>query len=166
MLTARSLLRSPDYSAAVLPAGKLKLTEMEKTSITVDSLTVDLTTYAMSGADINPSYFIADKDQRLFAVISPSFVIVREGFEGQEKTLRAYAEKYSTERFESLQKEYAHNYEKKVRIANVKIFDPKTLSLTPLSSVLVDGERIVRIDGPDTVGEDEVVIDGAGGWFA
>ncbi len=163
MLTARSLLKSPDYSAAVLPAGKLKLTEMEKTSITVDSLTVDLTTYAMSGADINPSYFIADKDQRLFAVISPSFVIVREGFEGQEKALRAYAEKYSTERFESLQKQYAHNYAKKVRIANVKIFDPKTLSLTPLSSVLVDGERIVRIDGPGTAGEDEVVIDGAGG---
>uniref|UniRef100_UPI00359483FD amidohydrolase family protein n=1 Tax=Pricia sp. TaxID=2268138 RepID=UPI00359483FD len=163
ILTARSLLKSPDNSADVLPAGKLKLTVMEKTSITVDSTTVDLTTYAMSGADLNPSYFIADNDQRLFAVISPSFVIVREGFEGQEKELRAYAEKYSTQRFESLQKKYAHNYGRKVRIANVKLFDPKTLSLTALSSVLVDGERIVSIDAPDATGEDEVFIDGAGG---
>ena len=163
ILTARSLLQSADLSADVLPAGKLKLTEMEKTSITVDSTSVDLTTYALSGADLNPSYFIADNDQRLFAVISPSFVIVREGFEGKEKELRAYAEKYSTERFESLQKEYAHNYDKKVRITNVKIFDPKTLSLTGPSSVLVDGERIVSIDAADATGENEVVIDGGGG---
>lgn len=163
ILTARSLLKSPDYSADVLPAGTLKLTEMEKTSVTVDSTTIDLTTYAMSGADLNPSYFIADSDQRLFAVISPSFVIVREGFEGQEKELRAYAAKYSTERFESLQKKYAHNYGKNVRIANVKIFDPNTLALTALSSVLIDGERIVSIDATNTKGEDEVVIDGANG---
>jgi len=163
ILTARSLLKSPDNSGDVLPAGKLKLTEMEKTSITVDSTTLDLTTYAMSGADLNPSYFIADNDQRLFAVISPSFVIVREGFEGKEKVLRAYAEKYSTQRFESLQKKYAHNYGKKVRIDKVQLFDPKTLSLTPLSSVLVDGEHIVSIDAPETMGEDEVLIDGAGG---
>ena len=163
ILTARSLLKSPDYSADVLPAGTLRLTEMEKIKVTVDSTSVDLTTYAISGADLNPSYFIADSDQRLFAVISPRFVIVREGFEAQEKELRAYAEKYSTERFESLQKKYAHNYGKKVRIANVKIFDPNTLALTALSSVLVDGERIVSIDGPDVAGVDEVVIDGANG---
>lgn len=163
ILTARSLLKSVDNSANVLPAGTLKLTEMEKTSITVDSVIVDLTTYAMSGADLNPSYFITDNDNRLFAVISPSFVIVREGFESQEKELRAYAEKYSTERFESLQKEFAHNYGKMVRIANVKIFDPNTLKLTPLSSVMVDGERIVSIDTPEATGDNEVVIDGAGG---
>lgn len=163
ILTARSLLKSPDFSADVLPAGKLQITEMEKTSVTVDTATVDLTTYALSGADMNPSYFIADNDMRLFAVISPKFIVVREGFEAKEKELRAYAEKYSTERFESIQKEYAHNYGKKVRIANVKIFDPNTLSLTPLSSVLVDGERIVSIDAADTTGEDEVVIDGANG---
>jgi hypothetical protein len=163
ILTARSLLKTPDSSADVLPAGTLKLTEMEKTSITVDSTTVDLTTYALSGADLNPSYFIADNEQRLFAVISPSFVIVREGFEGQEKALRAYAEKYSTERFESLQKKFAHNYGKKVRIANVKIFDPNTLALTALSSVLVNGDHIVSIDAPDATGEDEVIIDGANG---
>jgi len=163
ILVGRSLLKSPNLSADVLPAGRLKLTEMEKTSITADSTTVQLTTYAMSGADMNPSYFIADDEQRLFAVISPSFIIVRKGFEEQEKELRAYAEKYSTERFESLQKKYAHNYEKKVRIANVKIFDPKALALTDLSSVLVAGDRIVSIDAPDAVGENEVVIDGANG---
>ncbi|MFV8343050.1 amidohydrolase family protein [Flavobacterium sp. XS2P39] len=163
ILTARSLLKSPNHSFDVLPAGTLKLTEMEKTSITVDSIRLNLTTYALSGADINPSYFIVDADQRLFAVISPSFVIVREGFESEEKALRALAEKYSTERFEALQKEYAHNYGKKVRIANVKIFNPNTLTLSKPSSVLVDGDRIVSIDAANTMGKNEVMIDGSGG---
>ncbi len=163
ILMARSLLKSVDSSANVLPAGRLQLKEMEKTSVTVDSTTVNLTTYAISGADINPSYFIADSNQRLFAIISPNFIIVREGFEAKEKELRAYAEKYSSERFKSLQKKYAHNYGKKVRIINVKIFDPKTLNLTELSSVLVDGEYIASIDSPDTRGEDELIIDGANG---
>lgn len=99
----------------------------------------------------------------MFAFISPSFVIVREGFESKEKELRAYAEKYSTERVESLQKEYAHNYGKNVRITNVKIFDPYTLALTPLSSVLADGDRIVSIDAPNVMNEGEVIIDGANG---
>jgi hypothetical protein len=163
ILTLRSLLKAQDYSAEILPAGKLQLTEMEKINVSVDSTTTSLTTYAISGADLNPSYLIADNEQYLFAVISPRFIIVREGFEAKEKELRAYAEKYSAERFESLQKKYAHNYGKKVRITNVKLFDPTTLGLTDLSSVLVDGERIVSIDAPEAKGQDEVVIDGANG---
>ncbi|AFU67688.1 metal-dependent hydolase [Psychroflexus torquis ATCC 700755] len=163
ILTLRSLLKAQDYSADILPAGTLRLTEMEKIKVSVDSTTTSLTTYAISGADLNPSYLIADNEQGLFAVISPLFIIVREGFEAKEKELRAYAEKYSAERFESLQKKYAHNYGKKVRITNVKLFDPTTLGLTELSSVLVDGERIVSIDAPEAVGQDEVVIDGANG---
>lgn len=163
ILTARSLLKSSNLSVNVLPAGTLSLTEMEKTKLTVDSFTVELTMYATSGADMNPSYFIADSEQQLFAIMSPSFIIVRDGFETHEKELRAYAEKYSAERFELLQKEYAHNYAKKVRIANVKIFDPHTLTLSEPASVLVDGDRIVSIDTPDAEGENEVVIDGENG---
>ena len=163
ILGARALLNSPDNKAEVLPSGTLTLTEMEQTTITVDSITVNLTAYAISGADLNPSYIMADDNMRLFAVISPSFVILREGFEAKEKELRAYAEKYSAERFESLQKEYAHNYGKKVRIANVRIFDPKTLSLSELSSVVVNGERFESIEAADAKGDNEVLIDGAGG---
>lgn len=163
ILTARSLLKAKDQTMDVLPGGSLRLTEMERSSITQDSTQLDLITYALSGADMNPSYFIADTDQRLFAVISPRFVIVREGYEAHEKDLRAYAERYSTERFESIQKKYAHDYGKKVRISNVRIFDPKTLSLTEPASVSVVDDRIASIDGPDATGPDEVVIDGKGG---
>jgi hypothetical protein len=163
ILTARSLLKSTNQSAEVLPTGTLTLTEMEQTTVTVDSTTVNLTAYAISGADLNPSYIMADSDMRLFAVVSPSFIILREGFEAKEKELRAYAETYSAERFESLQKEYAHNYSKKVRITNVKIFDPGTLSLSELSSVVINGERIEAIEATDAKGDNEVRIDGNGG---
>ena len=163
ILTARSLLATTNKSMDVLPTGTLTLTEMEQTTVTVDSTTVNLTSYAISGADLEPSYIMADNDKRLFAVISPNFIILREGFEAKEKELRAYAEKYSAERFESLQKTYAHNYDKKVRIANVRIFDPGTLSLSELSSVVINGDRIESIEAADAKADNEVRIDGNGG---
>lgn len=163
ILTARLLLRSPDQTAPVLPAGSLKLTEMESLNLPLDNASLALTTYALSGADLNPTYFIADADQRLFAIISPTFIIVREGFEAKEKELRSLAEKYSARRFEDLQKQYAHNYGKKVRVTNIRIFDPTTLSLSQPASVLVEGDRIISIDAADASGEDEVVIAGNGG---
>lgn len=119
------MLADTNKSLDVLPTGALTLTKMEQTSITKDTTIVNLTAYTIFAADLNPSYIMADNHMRLFAVVSPSFIILRDGFEAKEKELRTYAEKYSAERFESLQKEFPHNYGKKVRIANVKIFDPR-----------------------------------------
>ncbi|MFQ3215185.1 MAG: imidazolonepropionase-like amidohydrolase [Marivirga sp.] len=63
-----------------------------------------------------------------------------------------------------MQSKFAHQYEGAIRLNNVRIFDPKTLSLTALSSVLVKGEKIISIDKPDAKSaEKETVIDGAGG---
>ena len=160
ILMARSLLKSPGQVMNVLPAGQLKLTEMEKMKLNLDGKTLNLKTFALSGADLSPSYFIADENQRLFAIISPSGITVRKGFEAKEKELRAYAEKYSAERLESIQKKFAHKYGKKVRINNVYIFDPTTLKRTSLSSVLVNNDRIISIDEPNAIGKEEIIIDG------
>jgi len=122
-----------------------------------------LTTYALSGAEMNPSYFIMDENKAFFAAISPRYIVIRDGYEAEEKGLRELAENYSAERYEKLQKEYANNYNKKVRIKNVKVFDPKTLSLTDPVSVVVEGEKIAAIEAADATGQDEVVIEGNGG---
>ncbi len=163
ILTARSLLKAPNYSLEILPAGTLKLTEMESLNVSNDSTNVQVTSYALSGADTNPSYFILDDEQRLFAFINPRFIIVREGFESEEKKLRALSEKYSKDRFEKLQETYAHNYNKNVRITNVHIFNPTTLSLSNLSSVVVQNDRIISIDSPTETKDNEVIIDGNNG---
>lgn len=165
VLAARLLMNAPENTLPVLPAGNLTLTKMEDLSVpnTSGEGELALTTYALSGAEMNPSYFIMDDSDRFFAYISPRYIVVRDGYEAEEKDLRQLAENYSAERYEKLQKEYANNYDKKVRIKNVKVFDPKNLSLTEAVSVVVEGEKITAIEAADASGENEVVIEGNGG---
>lgn len=163
-MTARVLLKAKDQTVAALPAGQLKLTELETLETTSDVGPLKLKTYALSGVGLNPSYFILDENDQFFALISPKFIIIREGYENEEKSMRLLSEKYSAERFEDLQKRFAHKYDKNIRIRNVKIFNPKTLALTDLSSVVVSGDKILSIEAANvTSGENEVEIDGAGG---
>ncbi|WP_421805054.1 amidohydrolase family protein [Flagellimonas sp.] len=165
VLSARMLMDAPNNTLPVLPAGNLTLTKMEDLTVPHASGEGELalTTYALSGAEMNPTYFIMDDSDRFFAFISPRYIVIRDGYEPEEKELRQLAENYSAERYEKLQKEYAHNYDKKVRIANVKVFDPKTLSLTEPVSVVVEGEKISAIEAADATGDNEVVIQGNGG---
>ncbi len=163
-MTARVLLNSKDQSVSALPAGDLKLTELESIESKTGDSPLKLTTYGLSGVNLNPTYFILDANKQFFAMIDARFIIIREGYESEEKEMRLLAEKYSAARFEDLQKRFAHTYDKNIRIRNVKIFDPKTLALTDLASVLVSGNKIVSIDAADaTAGENEIEIDGAGG---
>ena len=163
-VAARVLLNSKDQTVAALPAGQLKLTELERLESTSGDGSLKLKTYALSGVGLNPSYFILDENDQFFAVISPRFIIIREGYEKEEKSLRMLSEKYSAARFEDLQKRFAHKYDKNIRIRNVKIFDPKKLALTDLSSVVISGDKILSIEAADAVAdENEVEINGAGG---
>ncbi|MGE0182027.1 MAG: amidohydrolase family protein [Parvularculaceae bacterium] len=161
---ARALLADDDRTMPALPAGALKLTEIEKLTLEGANGAAEAATYALSGADLDPDYFVLDADNRFLAYMTPRFIAIREGFEAEENRLRDLAARYGAERFEDIQTRYAHRYDRPVRIRNVRVFDPKTLSMTGPSSVLVEGERIARIDpvdAPDVQGEIE--IDGAGG---
>ena len=162
-IQARVLLNSVEMSAPALPAGRLELDELGTLKVGADSTEVGLKTYAISGASINPTYFILDDNQQFFAMITPRYIVVRTGYESEEKNLRLLSEKYAAKRFESMQARFAHKYENGTRISNVRIFDPTTLSLTPLSSVLVKDGKISSIDGPSVVNKGETVIEGGKG---
>lgn len=162
-LLSRALLNDSDQSMPMLPSGMLRLEEMESIQVKNDSTTVSAKTYAMTGAGLNPNYVIIDDNQDFFALITPRFIIIREGFEAEEEWLRQLSAKYAAVRYETLQSQFAHRYDKNVRIKNVRVFDPNTLSLTDLSSVLIEGETIKSIDSPDAGEPGEVQIDGAGG---
>jgi len=165
VLAARLLLEAPENTLPVLPAGNLTLTKMEDLIIPKFSGEGELalTTYALSGADLTPSYFILDGDQRFFAAMSPRYIVIREGYENVEKDMRELAENYSASRYETLQKEYAHNYGKKVRIQNVHVFDAKNGTLTDPVSVVIEGDKIAAIEAADASSDGEVVIEGNGG---
>ncbi len=161
---ARPLLADSDNALPALPSGELRLDQIETLSVDGKPGPEMVATYALSGADLNPDYFVLDDANAFFAYISPDFIIIREGYEAEEKRLRDLAAKYSAERFREIQAKVAHKFDGPVRIRDVRIFDPETLALGEPSSVVISGDRIERIDPADADPlEGETVIEGNGG---
>ena len=163
-LYARALLADDDRSIPALPGGALTLSELEKVQVSGTGGAMTVTSYALSGNDLDPGYFLLDDSGALFAAISPRAVFVRNGFEGEDLKLRDLAVKYSTERFVKMQAKAANSYKAPVRITNVRLFDPVTMKLTEPKSVVVSGKHIsavLPVNSPASEGE--VTIDGNGG---
>lgn len=161
---ARALLADEDMTMPVLPAGTMRLEKMEDFRLGTDNGSLSATSYALVGTELDPTYFVMDGEEEFVAVISPEFLIVREGLEEHDKSLRERAVRYSTERFEQIQAETAHTFDAPVRITNVRIFDPEKMRLSELSSVLVEGNEITMVEAGEAArAEDEYVIDGQGG---
>lgn len=162
-ITARALMAAQGNTLAAIPCGQLRMEEIERLTVSGGSETREITSWALSGLGLNPTYFLMD-GEAFFGVISPSFAVLAEGFEEEDERLRDLAAQYSASRFEAIQARVAHTYDGPVRVRNVRVFDPLSEALGEPVSVVVEGNRIVSIDPLDTpsrLGETE--IDGAGG---
>ena len=163
-LYARALLKAPGGRLAALPGGTLTIQKHGAMTVSGTPQSQQVTAYAVSGIDLNPDYVLIDGTGALFAYITPTFVIVRQGYEGEDTLLRATAEKLSADRFTAIQKEVAHRYDAPVRIRNVRIFNPRTRSLSSPMSVVVHGSEIAAVESNDApVGDRLVTIDGGNG---
>lgn len=161
---ARALLKDADRSMPGLPGGTLRLEKGETFKVNGSGGAVEVTAYSLSGIDLNPTYFLLDKDGRFFGTMQGRGVTVRKGYEGEDARLRALAEKLSAARYAEIQKATAHNYGAPVRIRNVRLFDPKTQALTEPKSVVVFRDSIASVEAPNSpASPGEVTIDGAGG---
>ena len=163
-LYARAIMKAGGTTLKALPGGTLRLTKGDTLTVNGSAGAMEVTRYDLGGVDTSPDTVLLDNQGQLFASVSPSFVIVRAGYEGESEKLKTLAAQWSTDRFVDIQKKVAHRYGAPVRIQNVRIFDPKTQKLTDPVSVLVSGNKIAAVEplnSPATKGE--VTIDGAGG---
>ncbi len=161
---ARALLAAPDRRMPVLPAGELALEEGKPLQVSDGKSARTVRQFAISGIELDPSYLLLDEADALFAVISPSFIVIRRGYEAEEVRLRQLAADLGEKRLQDIQAKTAHNYGAPVRIRNVRVFNPETGTLGEPVSVLVSGRHISNVqplDAPATPGE--VVIEGEGG---
>jgi imidazolonepropionase-like amidohydrolase len=163
-LYARAILKQPKPEIAALPGGTLRLVKGDTLTVGSGVNAMPVTRYSIMGIDTGPSTILLAADNRLFASVSPNAIVIRAGYEAEEKRLRDLAATWETERFVAIEKRVAHRYNAPIRIKNVRIFDPATSKLTMPMSVVVNGRTIAGvepIDSPATPGE--VSIDGAGG---
>ena len=163
-LYARALLKVAGRQLPAFPGGVLHLEKGETLTVQGSGGPVEVTRYDLLGLDLQPETILLDPNGNLFASVDSFSILVRAGYEGEEKRLRDLAAAWSTERLENIEHEVAHRYAGPIRIRNVRLFDPKTSALTQPVSVVVIGKVIAAVeplDSPPTPGE--TTVEGAGG---
>jgi len=161
---ARALLKAPGHSLAVLPSGELKLEPLRAVTVQQGTHKLTLKAWLLSGISLTPELILMDEQNQLFAQLAGEMV-VREGFEDQYETLQALEQSLTLERLQAVQKKVAHTYEAPIRFRNVRVFDPRSSSLSPLVSLVVYRGEITTVEAEPSAdeGRDEVSIDGRGG---
>ncbi len=161
---ARALLKTAEHRLPALPGGELSLAAGDTLTVAGAGGPLEVTRYDLSGINLTPDVILLDARGALFAVVDPSSVVVRAGYEGEEQRLRGLAAEWQTQRYVAIEQTGAHRYGAPVRIRNVHLFDPRTEALTGPVSVVVAGHAIAAVEpvaSPPSPGE--VSIDGAGG---
>ncbi|WP_206239912.1 amidohydrolase family protein [Novosphingobium terrae] len=158
--------RNPDHgSLPVLPGGTLTVDRLRTVTLGSGARRVAASVYRLSGLQLAPQYILLDQQKRLLASIGDLAVTVAKGHEGDVPQLLVLARQLAEERVATLQKELAHRVEAPIRLRNVHIYNPRSMTRGDLSTLIVMDDRITQIlpgdGGP--VPADEAVIDGQGG---
>src|SRR6266516_219611 len=140
---ARALLKAPQHKLALLPAGEASIEQTAR----VTSGNRELTEYRITGLGLSPQTIWLCRQGRA-ASVSPWFSVVPEGGESAIDELRTAQQKTDAVWSARIALALAHKPNGDLVIRNARLFDPRDLSVTPGTSVLVRGERIVRIS-PD-----------------
>ena len=164
-LYASILRKAPGGSLDVLPSGRLRAQKVRRLAAGTVGFQAPLDAYVLTGVELTPQFVLLDAQGRLFAVLSGT-VVVREGFEKEFKALRALGESLTVDLLRAMQEKVAHHYDVPVRIRNVRLFEPQSLSLSEPESLVFYRGSITTVEKEAAAAvppADEVLIDGQGG---
>lgn len=145
---ARALLKAPDHRLALLPAGEARIEAAAHVGIDTAAGRTELTQYQVSGLDFTPAPIWLDADGHTAAIVSGWFSVLPAERIAALAPLQAAQDEAAQVRSARLARELAHAPAGDLVIRQARLFDPRDLSVTPATSVLIRGERIVRI-APD-----------------
>jgi hypothetical protein len=141
---ARALLKAPNHKLPLLPAGEAAIEKLGK----VISGNTEFTEYRITGLGFSPQSIWLDHNGAP-ASVSPWFSVVPAGSEASISQLIDAQQKTDAAWSERIARALAHAPRGDLVIRNARLFDPRDLSVTPATSVVVRGERIIRV-GPDS----------------
>jgi cytosine/adenosine deaminase-related metal-dependent hydrolase len=140
---ARALLKAPNHKLQLLPAGEATI----ERAATVTIGNGELTEYCITGLGFSPQPIWLDQNG-ISASVSSWFSVVPDGAESSIPQLRDAQQKTDVAWSERIARVLAHVPRGELIIRNARLFDPRDLHVTPATTVVVSGERIVRV-GPD-----------------
>lgn len=159
---ARALLKAPNHKLPLLPAGEASIEAAGK----VKTAKGDLTEHRIVGLGFSPQSIWLDNAGAAWSV-SGWFSVVPEGTESVIAELRTAQEKTDAAWSKNIATALARRPAAGLVIRNARLFDPRDLSITAGTSVVVSGDRIVRV-GPDAEVKPPAnaeVIDARGGFL-
>jgi len=161
---ARALLKAPDHRLDLLPSGTASIEPAGSLVLDVDGGKREWFVYHIVGLDFMPRPVWLDRNGETAAAASLWLSTVEKDREAAIPRVLEEQDKINRQWFARLARELAHAPKGDLVIRNARLFDPRDLSVTPGMSVLVRGERIVRV-APDAdlkTGADAETIDAQG----
>jgi imidazolonepropionase-like amidohydrolase len=140
---ARALLKAPKHKLPLLPAGEATIEEAGK----VTSGNNVFTEYRITGLGFLPQTIWLDHNGSS-ASVSSWFSVVPSAFESSISRLQDAQQRTDAAWSKHLARALTHAPPGDLIIRNARLFDPRDLSVTPATSVVVSGDRIIRV-GPD-----------------
>ncbi|HVF70156.1 MAG TPA: amidohydrolase family protein [Chthoniobacterales bacterium] len=156
---ARALLKAPNRKLALLPAGEASIEAAGK----INTGKGELTEYRITGLGFSPQSIWLD-EKGAVSSISSWFSVVPDGTEATIPQLLAAQEKTDAAWSKQMATTLARQPAGDLVIRNARLFDPRDLKVSAGSSVLIKGDRVVRV-GPETElkpAADAEVIDAKG----
>jgi imidazolonepropionase-like amidohydrolase len=141
---ARALLKAPNHKLPLLPAGEATIEKGGR----VRTGNSELTEYRVTGLGFSPQSIWLDRGGNTAASVSPWFSVVSPESERAIAQLRDAQEKTNTAWCGRLARAVVHAPTGELIIRNARLFDPRDLRVTPGTTVVMNGQRIVRV-GPD-----------------
>ncbi|HJT97326.1 MAG TPA: amidohydrolase family protein, partial [Rhodanobacteraceae bacterium] len=140
---ARALLKAPSHTLPLLPAGEARIDSAGSAKVAGGKRTFD--EYMIGGLGFQPAPIWLEHDGEGSASVSTWFSVIPEALEGDVAALNDAQDVAANERSARLANELAHAPKGDLVIRDARLFDPRDLSVTDHASVLVRGERIVRV---------------------
>ena len=141
---ARALLKAPGHTLPLLPGGAAKIEESGKLKVG----NMELTQYRIIGLSFTPQTIWLDHNGDTAASVSSWFSVFQAPLEHAIPKLQEMQQAADNAWSKRLAHEIAHVPKGDLIIQNARLFDPRDLSVIPGMSVLVRGDRIIRVE-PD-----------------
>jgi imidazolonepropionase-like amidohydrolase len=138
---AGALLKAPDHKLSLLPAGEASIEESGKLKVGK----IELIQYRITGLGFTPQAIWLDHNGNTAANVSSWFSVIQTPYQNAISQLQEAQQAADDAWSKRIAQGLAHVPKGDLVIRNVRLFDPRDLSVTPGMSVLVRGDRIVRV---------------------
>jgi imidazolonepropionase-like amidohydrolase len=148
---AQALLRAPGHRVKLLPSGEAWIEDDKVREIEIAGSHRRLRRLAIAGLGFEPFLTWLDEDNEAFAGVSTWTSTIRTGAEAAIPALVADDQAWVASRAARLATTLAHRPPGgKLAITHARVFDSDRRTVAPDTTVVVDGDRIVAVGGPET----------------